>query len=534
MPRVTINNVGAIGLIKDHEGYHLPPEAWSDARNIRFLEGMAVRFLGHNAALDPPTVAPHFLFPTTDGTNLFWVYAGLNAVYCVTGGVHTDITRLLGAYSATADRNWNGGILAGVPILNNGVDAPQMWPSIAAGTDLITLDWVTGVSTWESLGYTADIIRPFGQFLVALGVDTGTYNSRLVQWSHPAAPRTIPDSWDPADATKDTGYWELAETGEALVDCLPLGKTNVIYKGNSCYGMSYVGGQNIFRFDKLFGELGLLAPRCAIEFNKQHYIFAQGDIVKHDGNGAQSLVNEKIRNYIFNGIDSANYLKCFVAPNFFKDEIWFCFPEAGSTYCNIAAVHNFRRNTMTLRELPNVSAVGYGNFDPTQTSGSWGADSGAWGDDITAWNTLNFNPSVNKMLMASPADTKIYEADTTNLFNGATFTSYLERVGLAIVGQDRQGAPIVDTNSIKHITRIVPRMEISSGGTVDFYVGGQMTPEDPVTYSGPYTFDPSVSMYVDCITSIPKRYLAIKLVSDGEESWDMHGYDLDLNIVGKF
>lgn len=48
MPIIEINDVGSIGLIRDTEGYMLPPEAWTFLENARVKDGGIERNLGHS------------------------------------------------------------------------------------------------------------------------------------------------------------------------------------------------------------------------------------------------------------------------------------------------------------------------------------------------------------------------------------------------------------------------------------------------------------------------------------------------------
>jgi len=47
MPLVRIGPAGGLGLNGDLSSQALPAEAWTEARNVRFLDGMALQFYGH-------------------------------------------------------------------------------------------------------------------------------------------------------------------------------------------------------------------------------------------------------------------------------------------------------------------------------------------------------------------------------------------------------------------------------------------------------------------------------------------------------
>ena len=253
MPTISVNAVGQYGVMRDMQPHELPLNAWSDSRNMHFVNGYAEKILGHSQVFNTPSIAPYFLLPVEGSSTYFWVYAGLAAVYVWDGGVHTNLTRAVGgAYGATVDGNWTGDVLGGVPVLNNGVDDPQMWLPVSPSQPLQLL------SNWPA-NTKCNALRAFKNYLVALDVTKAAVRSaQMVKWSHPAAAGAVPSSWDPTDATKDAGEVMLAETADFCVDCAPMRDVNIIYKENSVYAMQFVGGTNIFRFPPLFKSVGIL------------------------------------------------------------------------------------------------------------------------------------------------------------------------------------------------------------------------------------------------------------------------------------
>ena len=130
MPRVTLDQVGSIGLIKDPYEQDLPPNAWSTVQNARFGPQGAEAFSGHTLVMDDApalAITPLWVknFPSALNGDPRWVYADNNAVHVTQNFVHTDITRASGAYSAT--ERWQGAVFNGMGILNNGFDDPLIF-----------------------------------------------------------------------------------------------------------------------------------------------------------------------------------------------------------------------------------------------------------------------------------------------------------------------------------------------------------------------------------------------------------------------
>ena len=327
MPRVKFHNAGAIGILQDIPAYDLPPEAWSDGLNVRMHDGAVWKSFGHEKILDPPSIIPFSLVPafTAAGNQLF-AYPGLAAVFGTDITTHTDITRLSGAYTGSADDLWNGGSLGNIVILNNGKDVPQAWVSPALGTKLIDL------ANWPA-ATTAKVVRVFRRFLVAYDVTKSSIrNAQLVKWSNRADLGAVPSSWDEADPTTRAGEWPLIDTDGAIVDALPLSGVNFVYKEDEIHSMEEIGGNFVFRFTRRFAQIGLLAQRCVKEYQKDdkhvHVMMSADDIVQHDGFQMVSLLDNKMRRWYSGRIAPAKDKRSFLAPNYPEDEMWAGITEA--------------------------------------------------------------------------------------------------------------------------------------------------------------------------------------------------------------
>ena len=526
MPLVPIYDVGRIGLVTDLPDHELQPEAWTDVQNIRFREGWAEKFTGSEAIYDPPTVAPYWLMPVREPDDHYWIYAGLADVYATDGTTHKRISKSPAAYTATEAKGWTGGILGGVPILNNGVDAPQMWTPV----DFATPGLLADLTAWPA-GAEAKILRVFRNFLIALDYANGaaTRFPHMVKWSHPADPGAVPTSWDETDATVLAGEFNLAEEGGQLVDCRPLGDVNIIYKEGKTFGQQVIGGTLVFRFYTILQELGILSRRCVMALRNRHIVFGFEDIAVHDGRQAESIVERRVKRYIYNNLDATNYGLSFLAVNPREEEIWFCFPTTGAARPDRAAVWKVKDNVWGVRDLPLVSDIKWGVVDD-DPSVVWDDDSGVWDADMTAWDSRAFNPTLLGFLGSIPGSTKLYRFDSSNQEAGTNMTVRLQRTGLAIVGRARDGSPRVDLNRMKLCRGVVPKIE--STGPVDITVGSQTYRDGAVTWGPTQSFDPATQVKLD--TTVFGRLMAIKFESSSDIEWKLYGYDMDIEAVGRF
>jgi len=530
MVRVPINNVGAIGVIRDTDQpeHALPPNAFSSATNIRFQDNKAIKFTGHSAVFGTPTVAPEWAIAIPTSTSLHWLYASLTAVYDLDGSTHTDITRSSGAYTAEISKRWNGGLLGGIPIINNGVDVPQAWLTIAPTTKL------TDLANWPS-GVTAKVVKPFKQFLIALGIEKSSGASEfphMVKWSHPADPGSVPSSWDETDATRDAGELDLTDVGSGLIrDGLALGDTFIIYKDGSTWGMQFIGGTSIFRTFKIFETTGILAQDCvaALPLGKGHFVATGDDLLVHDGQRAESVVDRKWRKYLSTNIDTDNFSRSYCITNYAQKEMWFCFPETGNTIPTLALTMSLVDGSIGVRDITAFSYIAQGPIDAASVGASWDSDTETWAEDSTIWGGQLYPPFVRKLLACDATNTKLYELDTTNQKDGSNITANLTRTGLAISGIDRSGKPTIDFTQRKLFNRIWPRM---IGGPVNIRMGHQETPQDTVTWTTASVFTPGTDEFIDPSTPPAGRLLAVEFATTGNVSWELEGYDIEIELLG--
>ncbi len=529
MAFIPINTVGQPGVVMDIEPHLLSPAAWSYGQNVRMNDGSVHKFLGHQAVFDPPSVAPYQLYYVPGASSNFWVYAGLAKVYTYTGGTHYDITRSVGGdYSADADLGWNGGVLSGIPILNNGVDVPQMWNPVGTGQPLQDL------TNWPA-STTVRILRPFGNFMVGLDwTESGTRYPYKVRWSHPADPGAVPSSWDVSDATKDAGETDLGETPDFLIDCLPLRNINIVYKQQSAYTMQFVGGTFVFNLLAITKLDGIFAQDCAVEFRPgNHAVLTPDDFIVHNAVTAESVIDGINRDWLFKSIDPASYARTFLLHNRQFNEVWICFPEVGATFCTHALVWNYREKTYGHRDLPDVVAVAGGVVPQLVSTDTW--DSGAavtWdsSEGIERWDQTEASPIEYRTLMASPGNTKLYLIDSSYQFDSAAFQSIVERTSLPVSGLNRKGSATLNFESIKVIRGVRPRFKINPGTSMRLWVGTQQALNDTITWSGPYSIDPANEYKVD--VALSGRLLSFRIEDNSAAvAWELDGYDLDLDTV---
>lgn len=509
-----LRELGSIGLIVDQDGFELAPNAFTAVQNMRFYRGWAERSGGHIQIMADTAVTPYYIQSHSSATTNYLAFAGIAAVYVDDGTTRTDITGTTPT-GAVADR-WTGGTFGGLLVLNNGVDSPMYWDNNTAN-NLATL---TG---WTA-GHKCKALRPFKNFLVALNVTkSSTAYPHMVKWSDSAEAGSLPASWNEADPTNDAGESPaLAETPDVIVDGLPLGDTFVIYKERSMYGMQLIGGNDIFRFFRLPGDSGALARGCIAAFPGGHVVLTQGDVVVHNLQGPQSIVDKRMRRRIFDTIDPTNFAASFVVANLAKEEVWICYPTSGNSVCNRAVVWNWTDNTLSERDLPNVTYATHGVVNVTSSTGTWADTSLTWTTDTGTWASgLSYAINDARLFMAS-SGSKLYVADETDSADGASFVATIERTGLHFD----------DADMVKMCRGAWLRIDAAPGTTISVQLGASMDAAISPTWETAQTFTAGTSQRIDAF--VTGRFLAYRVTSTGTAPWRLRSIDLDIIPGGQY
>lgn len=508
---VKVPNAGA-GVNKDLLPSELAPGVWSDVSNVRFSNGFAVKRKGVQAAYSTPSFIPYALLTYSTPSARFLVQGGLTVVKVDDGTTVTDITGT--APTGSIDDKWTGGTLNGVLVMNNGKDDPTYWNGDTA-TNLATLPgWTAG---WKS-----DSIRPFKNYLVALGnTRGGGKQPHNVGWSSAAEPGAIPSSWTAA-TTNDAGDVDLAETPGVMVDCLPWGDVNIVYKQDARYVMQYIGGNDVFSFQKLPGDDGLLARGCAVNTPKGQVFLSNGDVLIHQGGQAQSIVEGRLRRWMFANLDSTYATRSFLAVNPQFNEVWVCVPSTGSSVVDTVYAWNWENDTWGIFSIANLTAATTGLLSSGLSAGTFDSDTDSFDSDATTFNENEFTQNEQRLILATNTP-RIGLADTGTLDFGSTVSWSMEKTGIAFD----------DPDSIKVASAIRPHFKGLRGTQCSVYLGSSMTADGDPTYSTAGTFTQGTTNLVNRFSK-GGRFLAVKFEGTNHQPLALRSYDIEFTKAGRF
>lgn len=478
---------------------------------------------GSNTAFEGPLFSMYI----SSASQPWWLWATTGGITVFDGVTDTDVTRVVGGfvspYNAQDAKSWNGTLFQGVPILNTGQDKPQFWATYSAAQKMQDL------TAWPAT-QTSRVVRSFLSYMFALNNTRGGTNfPHEVRWSNAAVPGNLPTTWDFTDPTNDAGNTDLPDVASGrILDGQELQGQFFIYKEASAWRVQFIGSPFVFSFHSFMENTGILATRCvAITADGlKHSLVTQDDWIIHNAISAESLLSKRLRRYLFNRIDTNNFDTSFMFNNPVFDEMWFCYPSTGQTEPDSALIWNYKYNSFSEAQGIDFRHVEIGTIPVTGLT--WAQQTLTWAQDPSPWAS-----SKRRRLVAANPNTKklILLDDTgTTARDGVTFTGTVQRTGLSVMGQKRNGEWIVDTQNQKFVRLLWPKIIAPTPG-IQVRVGYAQTINGSVTWNPYQQFDPNVNRFVE---GCEGQGISVGVEFRGTSGWRLDGYKLNLEPLGQF
>lgn len=497
------------GLVYDVPPDGVDPNVFTGGSNVVFRDGLPVRAGGQLAVYGTPLHEPHLLVNLQGPLANYWIYPGQSAVGVLDGVSHADISPTPALTPTQGFNQWTGGELNGIVCLNNPYNNPIYWPGTMAQDCQYLPGWPAGTK--------AKVLRPFKYHLFALNVtDTNGIFSDLVVWSDAAEPGAVPQTWTPAPDNQ-AGFFALAAGGGNIVDAVQMRDVLFAFMDSSTWAIQYVGGNAVFAARKVLETSGILAPNCAVEIKGSLVVLTDSDVIVFDGQQALSLIDKKMRRFLFSQLDPVNYRNAFVTKNWVESEVWVCIPTVGNVKPNLALVWSRDENAWGLRTI-NYSCASAGLVSPNTGVRDWDESAQSWDNASLIWDSSTYRVTSESILAAQGTTLQSVDGDVTD--NGVPVVSYLQKVGLGL-GNIQQR---------KLIKRVWPRMSGVTGTVVDIRVGAHDEPNGQVTWADPVAFAIGADEKID--TFAEGRYMALEIASNSVQPWTLTGIDVEYGKSG--
>lgn len=498
------------GHILDIDSLQIADQFLSSAKNVNTRKGFPSRVGGRRVAYPVsagglPNDALHLRNVFLNTFN-WWMSFGGSNIYAIQGGLSNNISRAAQAV-VTNTFEWSSALLNGIPVFTNGKDPLSFWN----GDGAVVANTVTG---WP-VGTVCKAVAAFRFHVFAMNISnaSGTFENQLI-WSDAAAPGALPASWAPAIGN-EAGSAILADTPGRIVCGVPLQTQLMVYKPSSCYAVEYVGQPplNIFTVRPTVRSTGALSPHCVLDWDTQHLVMGNDDIVMFDGLRVQSIAENRIKRFLATQIDETNAANAFMVRDISKREVWVCVPESGNTFATVAHIWDERRDTWVTRDLNQVRYGTTGFVKDTVVNNTWDADAAAWDSDLSPWGGDDTN-STTRIVLAEPS--KMFVEDTPDLVSVA---GSLARYDMSF-----------DDDTLVKVTE---RVWIEGAGAglagMQFRLGSRASTDANIVW-GPFaTRQAGGTPY-----EVTGRYISLEIKQTGTDPWTVGRITIEANYNGSY
>lgn len=518
MARTQNAQLRPLGIVTDLPRELVPVDQWTGGQNIVMRDETTQRAPGYTQEFGTLLAGhlPEYLIYNPIGDIRYWLYVSDRKLAVTDGALHTSITPPSWTNPFVGLNGITGETINGLAYVNDGVNTPVYWDGVVTNLAADLPDWPANT--------TCRAMRPYKFFLVAMNIKSGTgIDEDLIQWSGAAPPGLPPQSWT-TGPTSLAGSNVIGDITGPIIDGKALRDDFIIYKQGSTHLMQYVEGAEVFSFRTLFTTAGMLTRNAVADVRGRHFVLSDGDVIVHDGQSIESIIDAQNRRTLFSLLDPTNFEAAFAVYNDEADEILFCIPRTGETACSLAAVYDLKSGRWGFRDLPDVRHAQRGIYTAAieGTDQTWDADTEVWDLDTTTWNQLALGDATTAVIMASKSNNKLYQLDTSNTADGSNINSLVVRESMDL------GSP----NVSKVVRRIWPKIKANPGTVVNVRVGAQTELGEGVLYSNPVPFTVGTDQSVGALAR--GKFISVEFGSDGANPWELSGYEIEYEERGRF
>lgn len=550
LKRKTITNLGTSGLNTDVSPWELPPEFITAGNNFRTYAGAIKSAGGYEdwSSSGAASFYPGFImYMGSSFAKGEWLIPGRDAVYRFNGEQWVNISSDAG-YALGTDNElfWNGCMLGQIPIINNTQVHPEYWLPGGGSAKMLPLQFDPD-NTWDDVNKSFKVIRSHKNFLFALNLteagDAIPSQPSGYRWSHPADINGLPYTWssDGTDLSSLAGKASIGADNGEIIDGMSMRDSFCIYSDNGINVLDPSYDEFVWRRRELSSTVGLLASNCVIEVKGRHFFLGDGDVLMNDGNSVQSIVHNRIRQRMTSSISADYYSRSYAVRNTALKEIWFCVPEDGAQYPNIAYIYNWRDDSWSIRDLPYAEV----NEVPTikQTYATYGpklSPEETWEDDITnypnapgddpdafrptwdsddgTWSSRSKTPLEDTVVGVFSDEDEVKVLDPQVSYDAGNLDSFMERTNFPLEGLEQ----------VATISRVYPHIKGTQPVTIQF--GSQEVAGGSVRWEPASSFTPSVDRKIDLRSTGSLHCWRIS--SKGVGNWSISGFDIEYTTNG--
>lgn len=341
---------------------------WNAGNFVRFFNGTiqpiggwTARSLSGATISGVPRAMVSYLRQTGSSNTPVLIVATTRGLYAIVSNVVSDITPAAITTNNT-NRTWQLDVFGSYLVCNELTAAQTAgrayyWTGNTASvaTDLNPFNNGSSPSNVWSVGGTPE------RFLVALGgaydyqgavLLTGIPNPRGVQWATQEGGFTLTD-WTPS-ATNTAGNYDLPTDGQVMTLRRGRGQT-LIWTTTDLWGMTYIGGDFVYRFDQLGNKCGLISPNAVAVNDTAAFWMGLNGFYLFDG--FVKPIPCDVQDYVFGSLNTSYAHLIWALENPSYGEVTWFYPHAAQTEITRYVTYNYRENHWTFGSLARTCGI---------------------------------------------------------------------------------------------------------------------------------------------------------------------------------
>lgn len=257
-------------------------------------------------------------------------------------------------------------------------------------------------------------------------------------------------NWTPSIATQ-CANGRLLDSPGAIRAGVPLGSDIVAYKNTSMYLGRYQGGQLIWTWTRVPGDVGCSGPESVVVVDTRHFFVGPSDFFVFDGTVPRSI-GAPVREWFFANLHATYRDRVVGVADLPRDLVYWYYPSTASTSGALDSVliYNFRKDRWGKQALSIDAALQYSSGQVT------------WDGLGALYSTYDDLPNI-------AYDSTFWLADSTipGVFQGTTLYSVNGAPGASWFRTGDFG----DMTDYSYLSRVTPRYRTkpATGTAMNFY-----------------------------------------------------------------
>lgn len=340
-----------LGIKSDAPTNLLDPRAQVAGQNFKCYYGVNQKEYGTSlyatGSMSVMTSTPTFIYDAQfPNSTILQVLTPTN-VYAYTGGVDNyviDGQTFTGTYSDF----WSGIMHNDAFFYTNGVNPIQVKTSFSAtGTNLASAVSPTTYQAWS-------LVSLKDHLCLYHTIENGSENYKRVQWSL-KGPLTLSAGTTDFDSGT-AGAIDLQDAVGEIRAAVPLNAGAAIYCERSIHLQTWIGGDQIFQFDRVSPNIGIPGRRCVFSYLNVNYILSHNNVFAFDGASLQPI-GDPVKKAMFSEINAQAIGTSFLDYDPAENELFVNVPTQTATQPNVCWVYRITDDTWA-RKVREHSCAG--------------------------------------------------------------------------------------------------------------------------------------------------------------------------------